>query len=453
MPTIPSIQTLQAGTPNILNAIRNTIGGTYKDLVPMANNTNESIREIGSVIMQNTQLQNSFLNALVNRIGMTIITSKSYTNPWSMFKKGTLDFGETIEEIFVSIAEPHQYNPTDAEETLFKRSLPDVASAFHRLNYAKFYPQTVQKNQLKQAFLSMNGVTDLINKIIESIYTAVEYDEFLVMKYMLARTALDGKIYPVQIAENTVANLTTIVSKIKSTSTNLTYMNDKYNMANVKTHSQKDEQYVILNSEFESQIDVNVLASAFNMDRAEFIGQRVGVDSFGDIDSDRLAIIFADDSSYIPLTSAEITKLTNIPAMIVDKEFFMIFDNMYEMTDIANPKGLYWNYFYHVWKTFSISPFANAVLFTTVAPSVTSVTVTPETATVVKGMSIPLTATVVTEGFVTENVKWTIDSTLSVIEPNGILSIGKTETATTITATATSVFDNTKSDTAVITIA
>lgn len=452
MPTIPSIQTLKNNTPNILNAIRNDLGGTYADLIPMASDTSDSIRAIGQAVMSNELHQNSFLNALMNRIGMTIITSKSYTNPWKLFKRGILDFGETIEEIYVSMATPYQFDSDDAENTLYKQYQPDVQSAFHTLNFAKQYPQTIKEEQLRQAFLSMNGVTDLISKITQAMYTGMEYDEFIVMKFMLARIALKGKITPINIPVINTANMLDIVSTIKATSGNLTYMSPNYNMAHVQNQSAVSEQYIILSNNFDSKMDVQVLASAFNIDKADFIGQRVGVDSFGTVDAPRLALLFAKDKNYVPLTAPELAQLEAIPAMIVDKEFFMIFDNLLTMRDVPNGKGLYWNYFLHVWKTFSVSPFANAVLFTTLTPAITSVSVLPATATGSHGVKMLLSADVVSTGFGNSAVIWSVNSAISTITPDGQLTISAGETAGTLTVTAKSIFDNTKLDTAVITV-
>jgi hypothetical protein len=452
MPIRPSIQRLEATTPKILNAIRNDLGGTYADLIPLANDTNESIRAIGKVVMENPLLQNSFLSALMNRIGMTIITSKSYTNPWNMFKRGLLDMGETIEEIFVSIAEPYQFDPDDAEDTLFKQYKPDVNTAFHTLNFSKFYPVTIRENELRQAFLTMSGVTDLISKETESMYNGMQYDEFIVMKYLLARTALNGLINPVTIPAITKENLPDIVTQIKTISNNFKYMSNLYNMAGVQTFSEIADQYIIINSAFDSRTSVELLSVAFNMDKADFLGHKVGVDSFAQVDTARLAKLFAGDKAYTPFTADELTQLATLPAIIVDKDFFMIFDNLQEMTSVQNAKGLYWNYFLHVWKTFSVSPFANAVLFTTLTPSITAVTVSPSTASAGKGTRLLLLANIDALGFANDSVIWSVNSDKSVVTPDGQLTIGADEVAATITVTATSKFDATKKDTSVITI-
>lgn len=451
MPTRPSVKTLTNSSVDVLNAIRNNATQNYRDHVPLATPNADSIREIGAIIMDYPQLQNEFISALVNRIGRVLITSKMYDNPWSMFKKGMLEFGESVEEIFVNIAKPFQYDPEVAEDTVFKREIPDVRSAFHILNYQKFYKATVQQEQLRQAFLSWEGVTDLIAKIVDSMYTGANYDEFQTMKYMLALKILKGQMYPVQIPSVTEDNMKSIISTIKGTSNSMEFMSGKYNLAGVKTHTMKADQYIIVNSRFDATMDVEVLASAFNMDKAQFMGQRVLVDGFGELDVERLNELFGDDPTYTELTEAQLTALNEIPCVLVDKDFFMIFDNMMNFTEQYNGEGLYWNYFYHTWKTFSVSPFANTSLFIPNVPSVTSIDVTPATATVAQGQQIALTATVVTANFAPQTVEWSIDNDKCTISSSGVLRIGADATGS-VTVTATSVFDNTKSDTATITI-
>ena len=232
-----------------------------------------------------------------------------------------------------------------------------------------------------------------------------------------------------------------------------------YNSAGVHTNTKKDSQIIFMDADFNAKYDVNVLASAFNMDKAQFMGQRVLIDSFGSIDRNRLALLFANEPNYTALTSTELTALDAIPAVIVDGDWFMIYDNMNQFTEDYNGEGLYWQYWYHAWKTFSISPFANAAVFVPGAPSITSVTVSPETAVLMPGQSLLLSATVVTANFASKAVNWTatvggeaVPDKIS-ISPLGVLTVAPDITeGTEITVTATSVFDSTKSDTATITV-
>lgn len=449
MPTIPKTQTLNASSVDILNAIRNSASTNYRDFVPTAKNTPESIRRIGEIIMQYTPLQNEFLNALVNRIARVIITSKMYSNPLSMFKKGLIDFGETIEEIFVNIANPHQYDVEESENKVFAREIPDVRAAFHTLNYKKFYKQTIQNKDLNQAFLSWDGITDLISKIVNAMYTAANYDEFVTTKYMLAKAILDGRLSAITVDANDAKGA---VTKIKGVSNALTFMSNNYNAAGVQTFTDKDDQYLLVNSQFDSEIDVEVLASAFNMSKAEFMGHRILIDGFGTLDVARLNALFKDDPNYVEPSQDTLTALNAIPAVLVDKNFFMIFDNMYEFTENYNGQGLYWNYFYHTWKTFSMSPFANALVFVPAVPSVTSVTVSPTAITCKKGQSVQLSVSVETENYAPKTVNWKSDTDGVTVDINGHVTVATSVTAKTAKITATSTYDNTKSGECTVTI-
>lgn len=452
MPVKPHIVTLTNSSVNVLNVIRNNATQNYKDYVPVATPDAESIREIGSIIMDYPALQNEFLSALVNRIGRVLVTSKMFDNPWSVFKKGMLEFGETIEEIFVNIAKPYQFDPNVAESTVFKREIPDVRSAFHIMNYQKYYKVTIQNDQLRQAFLTWQGITDLIAKIVDAMYTGANYDEFQTMKYMLAKHIINGHLYPVTIPTVETANMKAIVSTIKGVSNKFEFLSPKYNLAGVQTHTKKTDQYLLINSKFDAEMDVEVLASAFNMDKAEFSGHRVLVDSFGDLDIERLNVLFGDDPTYTEIGEADLQALDAIPAIMVDKDWFMIFDNFYNFTEQYNGEGLYWNYWYHVWKTFSVSPFANNALFIPGTPTVTRVTVSPATANVSAGQRVQLSAVVQTTDFAPQSVVWSVTSGENVkVNQSGVVDIG-TNAVGEIVITATSVYDSAKSGSATITV-
>jgi hypothetical protein len=452
--TVPK---MYAATAQILNTIRDNASANYRDYVPAADPTlAASVREIGGIIMNYPALQNEFLSALMNRIGRVIITSKMFYNPWAGLKKGLLEFGETVEEIFVNIAKPFQFDPAVAETEVFKREIPDVRAAFHILNYQKFYKATISNDQLRQAFLSWQGITDLIAKIVDAMYTGANYDEFLTMKYMIARNILNGRMNVTEIAPVSPENAKGIVSTIKGVSNTWEFPSTDYNISGVTTFTMKNDQFILLNAKFDAVIDVEVLASAFNMDKAEFMGRRILVDSFGNLDTKRLDLLFASDPNYVPITEEELTALDAIPAIMVDRDWFMIFDNFYNFTENYNGQGLYWNYFYHTWKTFSVSPFANNTVFISGAPTVTGVTVSPPTASVFKGQRIHLNATVVTTNFAPKSVIWSLTgatSTDTTIDIYGNLSVGEDETGTTITVTATSTFNPSKAETATITVA
>lgn len=451
MATVPKIKTLTNSSVDILNAIRNNATQNYREYIPKATADADSIRHIGAIIMDYPALQNEFLSALVNRIGRVLITSKMYDNPWSFFKKGLLEYGESVEEIFVNIAKPFQFDPAVAENNVFKREIPDVKAAFHIMNYQKYYKATISNDQLRQAFLSWRGISDLIAKIVDAMYTGANYDEFQTMKYMLARHILDGHMYPVEIPAVETANMKSIVSAIKGISNKYTFLSTDYNLAGVATFTNKSEQYMLINSNFDATMGVEVLASAFNMDKAEFSGRRVLVDSFGSLDTARLGELFAGDSTYEEISEDEMKALDLIPAILVDRDWFMIFDNFYNFTEQYNGEGLYWNYWYHVWKTFSVSPFANNALFIPGKPTVNTITVTPSNSTVSPGQSVQLVANVETTNFAPKSVTWSVNSDKAIVDNSGKVTVlSGTPASTTITVTATSTYNPAKKGTATV---
>lgn len=425
MPTKPALSKLNARGADILNAIRANASSTYQDRIPVA--TQDNIREIGNAMLQFEATQNEFLTALVNRIGRVLITSRSYDNPLRVFKKGILAYGETVEEIFVNIAKAKQFDPAKAEDEVFKREIPDVNAVFHRMNLQNFYKVTISNEQLRQAFLSEQGINDLVGYIVDSLYTGAEFDEYLTMKNLIVDAANNGEMYSVNIPAVTSANAKAIVSKIKGVSNQLEFMSSTYNSMGVLTHSKKNRQVLIMDANFDATIDVEVLAYAFNMEKAEFMGRRVLVDNFG--------------------------QLTGVVAALVDEDWFMVFDNYIGFTENYNGQGLYWNYFYHVWKTFSTSPFSNAILFTTNNVGVASVTVTPGAITHNQGtvQNVQFTANVATTGYAPKDVVWSTTSDTATIDDKGMLTIPAT-TTTTFTVTATSVYDGTKSGNATVTV-
>lgn len=452
MPRKPSIKVLTNSSVDVINAIRNSASINYQNYVPIATNDAESIKAIGAIIMDMPELQNEFVSNLINRIGRVYVSSKMYENPLALFKRGYMEFGESIEEIFVGLAKPFQYDPEQAESTVFKREMPNIQTAFHIMNYQKFYKITIEEQELRKAFLSWSGVYDLITRKTESLYTSASYDEFLVMKYMIGLHILRGEIYPVEIAAVSAANMKSIAATIRGTSNQWEFMSTKYNRAGVHTHSQKRDQFIILNSIFDASMDVEVLASAFNMNKAEFLGNRVLVDSFGALDRDRLDELFADDPNYVRFTDAQVSTLNAVPAVMVDRDYFMVLDNLNEFRDQTNGEGLYWNYWWHQWKVFSVSPFANAVIFAPGTPAVSAITVTPSSATVTAGNSIQLEAAATTSNFAPVSVTWESSSDDVTVSASGVVTVGQNATAGNVTITARSTFDGTVTGTATITV-
>lgn len=447
---------LKADSATIMNYLRQSATTYYKEQVPKAiSGDGENLKMIGNVIMSDAIIRNEFLSALVNRIGFVAITSRIWENPWAVFNKGLVEYGTTVEEIYVDLAKPFAYDVEIAEKNIFKRVIPDVRSAFHCMNWQEFFKVTIQEKDLKRAFLSWDGVSDLIAKIIESMTTSLNYAVYQTMKYLIARTLLNGQGNAVEIPAVTTANMQDIVAVVRENSNNWTILNNKNNIAGVHNHTPKEEQYLILTNKFDAKMDVEILATAFNMDKTEFFGHRMLVDGFGEIDNDFLHDLFTDadgntDAGYIPITDAEKTALNTIPALMIDERFFQIYQNLHEMTEAYNGEGMYWNYWLHEWMTFSVSPFSQRALFVPTEPTVTGVDVTPATATMSVGSTLTLSTTVTTTGFAPQTVTYaSSDEDVATVDAKGVVTaIG----AGSATITVTSAFDTSVTDTASITV-
>lgn len=359
-----AISSLNASTIDILNTIRANASFEYQNLVPEITKATE-IPRVGDILYGYPVLANQFLNALINRIALVRVKSAVFNNAYRELKKGYLEFGETVEEVFVNIAKAREFSAEKGEARELKRSIPDVRTAFHAMNWRVQYPVTIQDMDLRTAFNSAEGVTELIAKIVNAVYTAAEYDEYLLFKYLMIKAITKGKMYPVGIT----GNETEAAVAFRSASNKLTFMSNKYNASGVTTSTPKSDQYIFMSSDFNASYDVNVLASAFNMDKADFIGRLMLVDDWATFDNERFNEIMTNSDMVEPVTNDELILMGGVKAVLIDREWFQVYDNQNKFTEKYVASGLYWNYFYNVWKTVSSSPFSNAIVFVDGTPN------------------------------------------------------------------------------------
>lgn len=359
MPKRVAITTLNATTVDILNTIRQNASYEYQSLVPKISKATE-IPQVGEVLYGYPALANQALSQLINRIASVRVKSAVFNNAYAQFKKGYLEFGETVEEVFVNITKCREFSAEKAESRELKRTIPDVKSAFHTMNWRVQYPITIQDEDFRMAFLSAEGVQDLIARIVDAIYTAAEYDEYLLFKYLIIKGIAGGKFFPVQIKANDIEDA---AINFRGFSNMLTFMKTDYNATGVHTVTPREDQLIIMDSMYNAQFDVQVLASAFNMDKATFLSRLMLVDDWTTFDNERFETIRTNSDAIEEVTAAELALLQNVKAVIVDKEWFQVYDNQNKFTEKYVASGEYWNYFYNVWKTVSYSPFSNAIVF------------------------------------------------------------------------------------------
>jgi hypothetical protein len=396
---------------DIINAIINSNPATFSQYSNLA--SAQDIATFGQSLEMSQTVQNAFVTSLVDRIGLVVVKRASLENPLKKFKKGQLPAGRSIEEIFTDITTEQKYNPSDAESTLFKRTIPNVKTLFHDLNRQGVYTQSISDEQLSTAFLSANAFENFISSIINAIYNSAEVDEYEYMKLIVDNYYAKGFFKVVPISNPVDATTATaFVKAVRSTVRKMTLPNGSrdFNSLAVRQRSAMEDMHLLIDADTEAEIDVDVLAKAFNMDRTTFLGNVTVIDGFAS---------------------------TGLKAVLVDKEFFMVYDKLQKLETVRNPKGLYWNYFYHVWQIMSASRFANAVAFVTgTVPAVTQVIVSPAIQEVKAGSTFEFTAYVHQTDTASHAITWTVTGSTSTttvkagttIDANGVLTVAADQT-------------------------
>ena len=351
---------LDARSIDILNVIRNNASYAYQKDIPKIE-TEQDIPKVGEILFGNPTHSNEFINALINRIALVRVQSVTFNNPYKHLKKGYLEFGETVEDIFVGIIKAVKYDPEKGTSREFKRTLPNVQSVFHLTNWKVMYPITIEKQALRRAFTSADGVTNLITSIIDQVYQSAEYDEYLLFKYLLIKAISHGKVYT-QPVDTTNTDNVAVAFRGKSNLLPID-MTGRYNETHVQNNTPIAKQCIFMDADFNAKFDVEVLASAFNMNKADFIGKLHLIDDFSSFDNERFEDIRKDSTGLEEVTADELALMKNVKGVLLDEEWFQVYDNLFEFDETHVGSGLYWNYWLHVWKTISYSPFANAIAF------------------------------------------------------------------------------------------
>lgn len=420
------------------------------------------IQKIGEIILSNNRYKNAFINA-VNVIALTLIISDAYANPWEDFtEQGQIRYGQSVREMILDLVEAQDYNKALANPTGFlETQVPNVLNYMHEINFQKFYKTSVSEQEIALAFYNENGVYDFIQAVYTNLRKSYIYDRYITDKYQLQRRLIEGTIPSVEIPNFDQNDARDNVALIKEYSNNLTFMSPNYNPAGIRLATPFDRQRTIVSTGFEAQISTKVLATSYFRNDAEMRTKLALIDGFENNDWDRLANLL--EEAFTPFTEEEIKRLKSVVATIISDNFFK--DYYYAIDgeadtitrEFANPETLVRNIWLHSWRIFSTSPFEQCIAFTKDTNSVTGVTVNPNTATVTKGQSLILTANVEVTGITNKAVLWEVDKDSKdkgvKINQEGKLQIPLNTSATTVTVTATSIYNKDKKGTATITVA
>lgn len=394
----------------------------------------ESIEPIGKLIMSNASYRNAFINT-VNVIGITIIKKNLWDNPWDFTKRGNMRFGQHVREMINDLCDVYDYNSSDNNDTRFLRTVvPNILNYIHEINFQKFYQTTTSDSQMAMAFTSEEGLYDLIESTIGMLYESLKYDEYLVDKYILCRRIVDGTV-PSYIIATEGKTPRQIVSQMKSITNKMTFRSPNFNPAGIRRANKFEELITIMDSDFEGAMSTEVLATSFFKDEAELKTNLRLVDGFSETDENRLTELLGD--AYVPFNSTEKAELAKVKACVIAREWFMDYDYLLDseaevkQTDFYNPTTLKHNFYLHKWGVKSSSPFEQCCVFIDdTTPSVTSVSVSPSSATVTKGQELKLSATVVTTGFANKAVQYTLTEQAitsgATINEEGLLKVPST---------------------------
>lgn len=322
----------------------------------------------------NGNCYNYFQDFLVNRIAYTIAHGRVFNNPLKVFKQNKIDYGSSIQNVAYKWLKAHAYE--DDIETLLKMNRPEGVAWYVSQNRRDRYDVTITHDELRTAFLDEYGLNNLAAKIVQLPSNSDEYDEFNIMKNLLAvyETNYGFTKHKLTAAPTDEATGKEFLTAVMADSGMMQFPSTNYNAINVEpipTFVNMDELILIVTPQTNASIKVNTYAGLFNLSEAEVNARIVQVD-------------------YLPIPKAV--------AILTTREIFDVHDTLYEMKTFYNPQTLSTNYFLHHWGIYGLNPYVPAVLYTTntatvdptITENVTGLNITGD-ATAAAGDVVPLT--------------------------------------------------------------
>jgi len=329
----------------LLNTILSNASAQYQARVPVS--TADNLADVREAILSDQLTENEFLKSLINKVALTIVWSRTFKNPLSVLKKGSVPYGRNIEEIYTNPATDLGFDPTGA--TLLNREIPDTKTIYHTMNRKGKYKVTISKSQLMGAFQSFAGLQELLDSIVNTLYSGDNYDEFMLMKELFGSAVTGEMIKTVSVgtlgskdnAKSFVKAIKTVGKGMEKPSTlynNYFELNKDKDSKPVITWTPKEKQILLLRDDVAVDVDVELLAQAFNVSYTDLEQRTLSVDTFG--------------------------SASNCGAILCDESFVRVYENLKQMESFHNGEGLYDNFMLHHWQTYSLSLFANAMAFT-----------------------------------------------------------------------------------------
>lgn len=336
----------------------------------------------------NTAVLNDFVSIL-KKVVFTAVNTKRFNNPLDVLEGERMPLGQFIEDTYVNPAKARGFNGNDFAGLLQKYEA-EIGVQYLAVNSDLQYQVTITREKIRNAFSSWTNLEEFISGLVNSLFNGAYITRYNQAKGLpLAALTANNIQYETVTAVSDEATAKALLEKLRAAFTKFQTPSTQFNAYNkvkggsvsLKTWSDPEDIVVMISADVNAKIDVNALAAAFNMDKANFLGRLIVVDDFSQYNDDGTTAV--DGSA--------------IQAVVMDKAWFKIKTQDFQMDDFYNANNRSWQYYLNDVRMVNYSLFANALVFTTTAPTVdaTEVKAGAATATVVAGekVTVPFTLT------------------------------------------------------------
>ena len=191
-----------------------------------------------------------------------------FSNPFDRFRRADINYGDTLEDIFVDIPKGYEYNAKD--ENPFAQVQPDVKALYHTINKQIQYEQTIHDAEFRRALRSPYGLDSLVTRIVNTLRVASNYDDFLIGKQILSNDDVYGKIvYLGARTANKANDGKKLLEAIKTAGSGMKFPSREFNQQKVMDNTPMNRQVLFITANDKNTIDLDVLAGLYNLDKAD----------------------------------------------------------------------------------------------------------------------------------------------------------------------------------------
>lgn len=310
-------------------------------------------------------------NSILVKTTKQEIDSKIFEGIFGIFTRAMLETGKQWEEIEVANLTSADFDP-NGTNPLTKKDM-SFASLYHKINRRKTFQATVSDAQVKMSMLSKENMASLASAIVNELYNSSAIEDYEAMKDLLADIAMEQKKITICDMNGSGADMDALTKAIQTLATNMTLPSTHYNFSGFKkAFNKKEDLVLIIDSATQAKINVDSLASAFNMAKKDLVSNIIVVDSLPEIkytaekankeieldigEANKIAVYKPNATGTGVVSGSAIAFLVERKAIIRDPV-------ERELTEQYNGKGRFTNYYYHATDVLSYSTLKNAIVF------------------------------------------------------------------------------------------